>query len=47
MIGIFHDPTELKLLADEILSLDRPETYRPAGFYKSSIKSRHGFAFQV
>jgi alpha-D-ribose 1-methylphosphonate 5-triphosphate synthase subunit PhnL len=47
MIGIFHDPAELKLLSDEILSLDRPETYRPVDLYKSSIESRHSFAFQV
>jgi alpha-D-ribose 1-methylphosphonate 5-triphosphate synthase subunit PhnL len=46
MIGIFHDPAELEMLADEILPLDRPAENRPYAVYKTPAESR-SFAFQV
>jgi alpha-D-ribose 1-methylphosphonate 5-triphosphate synthase subunit PhnL len=46
MIGIFHDPAELEMLSDEILSLDRPELYPPVDFYEKLTEKR-SFAFQI
>jgi alpha-D-ribose 1-methylphosphonate 5-triphosphate synthase subunit PhnL len=46
MIGIFHDPAELELLADDILPLDRPELYQHTEANKN-LKLSHSFAFQV
>jgi alpha-D-ribose 1-methylphosphonate 5-triphosphate synthase subunit PhnL len=46
MIGIFHNPDELALLADEILPLDRSgEEINPATFNRLVANAR--FAFQV
>ena len=46
VIGIFHDPAELELLADEILALDRSSTYHSVKRYQNFNASR-SFAFQV
>jgi hypothetical protein len=46
MIGIFHDPEELEMLADEILPVKRPELYED-DIGRSSDKSRKEFIFQV
>jgi alpha-D-ribose 1-methylphosphonate 5-triphosphate synthase subunit PhnL len=46
MIGILHNPDELELLSDEILTLDRPEEYRLTGAFQNSKPNQH-FAFQV
>jgi hypothetical protein len=46
MIGIFHDPAELEILADEILPLDRPALYQYSDLYEHLMERRR-FAFQV
>jgi alpha-D-ribose 1-methylphosphonate 5-triphosphate synthase subunit PhnL len=46
MIGIFHDPAELEMLADEILPLDRPTLYQQNNPYEHFLVTR-SFAFQV
>lgn len=46
MIGIFHDPAELEMLSDEILTLDQPELYQPIGLHKN-LNPNLSFAFQV
>lgn len=46
MIGIFHDPAELEMLADEILPLDRPALYQQSDLYEHFMVSP-SFAFQV
>jgi alpha-D-ribose 1-methylphosphonate 5-triphosphate synthase subunit PhnL len=46
MIGIFHDPAELEMLADEILSMDRPELYHQRYIYEN-LSEHLTFAFQV
>jgi alpha-D-ribose 1-methylphosphonate 5-triphosphate synthase subunit PhnL len=46
MIGIFHDPAELEMLADEILPLDRPTLYQQNNPYEHFLVAR-SFAFQV
>ncbi|MGD8649100.1 MAG: ATP-binding cassette domain-containing protein, partial [Desulfobacterales bacterium] len=46
MIGIFHDPAELDMLADEIFPLDRPALYQQINPYEHLMENR-SFAFQV
>jgi alpha-D-ribose 1-methylphosphonate 5-triphosphate synthase subunit PhnL len=46
MVGILHHPDELKLLSDEILTLDRSEGYPTPGAFEDSNQNRY-FAFQV
>jgi alpha-D-ribose 1-methylphosphonate 5-triphosphate synthase subunit PhnL len=46
MIGIFHDPEELALLADEVLSLERPEDEGDGGVEKRDAGESR-FVFQV
>jgi alpha-D-ribose 1-methylphosphonate 5-triphosphate synthase subunit PhnL len=46
MIGIFHDPAELEMLADEILPLDRDAVCPQNNPYEHVMVNR-SFAFQV
>jgi alpha-D-ribose 1-methylphosphonate 5-triphosphate synthase subunit PhnL len=46
MIGIFHNPAELDMLADEILALDRLRSYHSVDSYENLSQER-SFAFQV
>ena len=46
MIGIFHNPRELETLSDDILPLDRPQSYRKDKDYENLITNAK-FAFKV
>jgi alpha-D-ribose 1-methylphosphonate 5-triphosphate synthase subunit PhnL len=46
MIGIFHNPSELETLSDDILPLDRPQSYQKDKDYENLITNAK-FAFKV